>query len=194
MSLELIKELEAEKKPEKESSPFLGFLLLCVAITLVAAGAGFGVGATVLKPSAATVIVAEGQAVQQDAAPVLDDASGVSEAESGSDGVPSVPHGTLSTLPEDLTVVDIAPITTNLLDPEDVWIRMELSLAYDGAADDAISEEVHQDILAYVHTLKLYNLRGGSGFQHLMEDLNERAAIRSGGRVRRVLVRSFILE
>jgi flagellar FliL protein len=57
-----------------------------------------------------------------------------------------------------------------------------------------LAEEIHQDILAYVHTMKLYNLRGGSGFQHLMEDLDERAAIRSDGRVKRVLVRSMILE
>ncbi|MFZ2099991.1 MAG: flagellar basal body-associated FliL family protein [Oricola sp.] len=97
-------------------------------------------------------------------------------------------------LPENLTVVDIPAVTTNLLDPPDTWIRMELSLAYDGSDDEMLSQEIQQDILAYVRTMKLYNLRGGSGYQHLIEDLNDRAAIRSEGRVKRVLVRSFILE
>ena len=93
-----------------------------------------------------------------------------------------------------LVVFDIPSITTNLLDPSDAWIRMELSLVFEESADQMVAEDVHQDILAYVHTMKLYNLRGGSGYQHLIEDLEDRAAIRTEGRVKRVLVRSLILE
>ncbi|QKV19639.1 flagellar basal body-associated FliL family protein [Oricola thermophila] len=197
MSLELLEDLEAEEKPEKEGSPLLRLLLVCLAITLLAGGAGFGVGATVLSPvggTAAAVVAPAPEGAAADAPGGAADAPGAGAASAKSDRVSAAVPARRSTLPSRLTVVDIAPITTNLLDPEDVWIRMELALAYDGPADDAISEEIHQDILAYVHTMKLYNLRGGSGFQHLLEDLNERAAIRSGGRVRRVLVRSFILE
>jgi flagellar FliL protein len=53
---------------------------------------------------------------------------------------------------------------------------------------------VHQDIIAYVRTVKLYNLQGGSGYQHLISDLQDRAAIRTDGVVRKVLVRTLIFE
>lgn len=192
MSLELLEDLEGDGKAEKEGPSLVIFLVVCLVVTLAAGGAGFGVSATMLKPSALAASPVEVQAAGEPGS----DAHGTAEGAHGAGAEHAAPagHATKSGLPADLTVTDISPITTNLLDPPDTWIRMELSLAFDGEPDPGIAEEVHQDILAYVHTIKLYNLRGGSGFQHLMEDLNERAAIRSEGRVKRVLVRSFILE
>lgn len=192
MSLELLEDLEGDGKAKKEGPSLVIFLVVCLVVTLAAGGAGFGVSATMLKPSAMTATPAEAQVAEEAGS----DAHGTAEGAHGADAEQAAPagHATKGGLPADLNVYDIAPITTNLLNPADTWIRMELSLAFEGGADPAVAEEIHQDILAYVHTMKLYNLRGGSGFQHLMEDLNERAAIRSEGRVKRVLVRSFILE
>lgn len=192
MSLELLEDLEGDGKAKKEGPSLVVFLVVCVVITLAAGGAGFGVSATMLKPAAMAAAPSEDHAAQEaeaDGHAMPEDAHG---AETGH--AAPVEHAKTGGLPANLTVYDIEPITTNLLDPPDTWIRMELSLAFDGASDPAVAEEIHQDILAYVHTMKLYNLRGGSGFQHLLEDLNERAAIRSEDRVKRVLVRSFILE
>jgi len=192
VSLELLEDLEGDGKAKKEGPSFVIFLIVCLVITLVAGGAGFGVSATMLKPVTMTEAPAEEQADKAEEpdphAPAEDAHGAEAEHPVADENAPS------GGLPANLTVTDIAPITTNLLDPSETWIRMELSLAFEGESDQAVAEEIHQDILAYVHTLKLYNLRGGSGFQHLMEDLNERAAIRSDGRVKRVLVRSFILE
>ena len=191
MSLELLEELEGDGKPKKQGPSFVVFLVVCLAITLIAGGAGFGVSATMLKPVTMTAEPAKEHGAEEMKA----DAHGgetAHGAEIGHDAPAENEKAPI--LPANLVVADIAPITTNLLDPADTWIRMELSLAFDGDVETSISELVHQDILAYVHTLKLYNLRGGSGFQHLLEDLNERAAIRSEGKVKRVLVRSFILE
>jgi len=190
VSMELLEDLEGNGKAKKEGPSLVVFLVVCAVITLIAGGAGFGVSATVLKP--VTMAPPEDVAAE----PAVPETSGAPKDAHGAAAEHDAPaeHAKAGGLPADVNVIDIAPITTNLVDPEDAWIRMELSLAFEGAADDGIAEEIHQDILAYVHTMKLYNLRGGSGFQHLMEDLNERAAIRSDGRVKRVLVRSFILE
>lgn len=192
MSLELLEDLEGDGKAKKAGPSLVIFLVVCLVITLAAGGAGFGVSATMLKP--ATMMAAaptEGQAAGQ-ATPDAGMPEGAHGAAAGH--VAPAEDAKQGGLPADLTVYDIQPITTNLLDPADAWIRMELSLAFEGQSDPGVAEEIHQDILAYVRTIKLYNLRGGSGFQHLMEDLNERAAIRSEGKVKRVLVRSFILE
>jgi len=93
------------------------------------------------------------------------------------------------------TIVPLAPITTNLAQPSDVWARAEMSLVFDKApADPGLADMVHQDILAYLRTLKLHQIEGASGFQHLREDLEERASIRSDGAVKRILIRTLLLE
>ncbi|MGX5804979.1 flagellar basal body-associated FliL family protein [Bradyrhizobium sp. Arg314] len=92
------------------------------------------------------------------------------------------------------TLVQLAPITTNLASPSEVWIRLEASLLYDGPQPPEMTEQIHQDLLAYVRTLKLHQIEGASGYQHLKADLEERATLRSGGHVKQVLVRTMLLE
>ncbi|MBZ9732845.1 flagellar basal body-associated FliL family protein [Mesorhizobium sp. CA18] len=91
-------------------------------------------------------------------------------------------------------LVQLAPITTNLASPSEVWIRLEASLLYDAPQPQEVTEQIHQDLLAYVRTLKLHQIEGASGYQHLKADLEERAALRSGGHVKQVLVRTMLLE
>jgi flagellar FliL protein len=92
------------------------------------------------------------------------------------------------------TLVTLAPITTNLASPSDVWIRLEASVLYDTPQSAALTEEIHQDLLALVRTLKMHQIEGASGYQHLKADLEERAAIRSGGHAKQLLIRTLLLE
>jgi flagellar FliL protein len=48
--------------------------------------------------------------------------------------------------------------------------------------------------VAYLRTVPLAQIEGPSGFLHLREDLNERARIRSGGKVKELVVQSLMLE
>ncbi len=91
-------------------------------------------------------------------------------------------------------IVHIDPITTNLGTPADMWIRLELSLVFTGEPNVAMSELIHQDLLAYLRTIKVHQIQGASGFQHLKSDLSERAQIRSDGVVREVLVSTMLVE
>ncbi|MGY6707023.1 MAG: flagellar basal body-associated FliL family protein [Rhizobiaceae bacterium] len=91
-------------------------------------------------------------------------------------------------------IVHINPITTNLGTPADMWIRLELSLVFNGEPDVAMAELIHQDLLAYLRTVKVHQIQGASGFQHLKADLSERAEIRSEGVVREVLIRTMLVE
>lgn len=179
-----------EHQAEGKKGPSMVMLLVAYAvITLIAGGAGFGVSATMLKP--ASMAPAAGPAGK---APAEEAAHAPAAASHGAESGHAAETGEHGGAAEKLTIVDLPSITTNLVDPTDAWIRMELSLVFEGESDTMLAQEVHQDIIAYVHTMKLYNLRGGSGYQHLIEDLEERAAIRTEGRVKRVLVRSLILE
>src|SRR5947199_5318061 len=52
-------------------------------------------------------------------------------------------------------VVQLAPITTNLASPGEVWIRLEASVLYDAPQPPEVTEQIHQDLLASVRTLKM---------------------------------------
>lgn len=92
------------------------------------------------------------------------------------------------------TVVQLATMTTNLASPNDVWIRLEVSVLYDTPQPPEMTEQVHQDLLAFIRTLKMHQIEGASGYQHLKADLDERAALRSGGHAKQVLIRTMLLE
>ncbi|MEP6566648.1 MAG: flagellar basal body-associated FliL family protein [Mesorhizobium sp.] len=91
-------------------------------------------------------------------------------------------------------LVALAPITTNLASPADVWIRLEASVLYDAPQPTTVSDDIHQDLLALVRTLKMHQIEGASGYQHLKADLEERAAIRSSGHAKQVLIKTLLLE
>lgn len=103
--------------------------------------------------------------------------------------------GTGGQAPTVANIVDLAPITTNLAVPETVWIRLELSLVFDQPPQDPLlADAIQQDILAYLRTVKLMQVQGASGYQHLKSDLVERAGIRSKGLVEDVLIRTMLFE
>ena len=57
-----------------------------------------------------------------------------------------------------------------------------------------MADAIHQDLLAFVRTVKMHQIEGASGFQHLKADLGERASIRSGGHAKAVLIRTLLFE
>jgi flagellar FliL protein len=92
------------------------------------------------------------------------------------------------------TIVPLEPITTNLAAPADVWLRLELSLVLDQKQGADLPNVIHQDVLAFVRTLKLHQIEGPSGLQHFKEDLVQRAILRSDGHVKDVLIRTMLFE
>ncbi len=89
------------------------------------------------------------------------------------------------------------PVVTNLVSPEGASIRLQTAIVYDrtdAAEMDVIGREVGDDILAFVRTLSLTQLQGASGLQALRDDLNERAALRSGGKVRELLIEMLVVR
>jgi flagellar FliL protein len=90
----------------------------------------------------------------------------------------------------------LAPIVTNLANPDKTWIRIEALLVMDEQTPDAgtLSAQIVEDIVAFLRTVSLSQIQGASGFQHLREDLNDRVRVRSGGKIRDLVVQSMIIE
>ncbi|MGY6567938.1 MAG: flagellar basal body-associated FliL family protein [Salinarimonas sp.] len=89
------------------------------------------------------------------------------------------------------------PVIANLRQPRDAFIRVDFALVIDEADEAArtrLGAEIAGDVMAYLRTLDLARLEGASGLQFLREDLNERATIRSEGRVRELIIETLVVQ
>ena len=161
----------AEEDGGKKKSGLVVTIAIVLVLSLVAAGGGWMVGGLIApqvdQPETATA----GQANGKD--------------EKKEDKAEDKPRE---------NVVALEPITTNLSYPSDNWIRVEVSLVFANEPGDAIADQIHQDILAYLRTVSLQQIEGPRGFQYLREDLRERVKLRSEGRVNDLLLRTFVIE
>ncbi|WP_306118271.1 MULTISPECIES: flagellar basal body-associated FliL family protein [unclassified Roseitalea] len=164
---------------QARSSPLMTIALIALA-ALIAGGAGFGAGKVLFAPLVAERAVAPAQK------------PAVSEAVSQS--APAVTYGAEGPDLGDLTLMALEPVMTNLAAPAQTWVRGEFTVALEGAADEMLAQELQADIVAYLRTVRLQSVSQPSGFQHLVADLEDRAALRSGGRVKRVFVRALLFE
>lgn len=104
---------------------------------------------------------------------------------------------TTTSLPEAheaLGVVYLDPLTTNLSGPARTWVRLELALVFEGEPNMEIARAVQEETLAYLRTVKVHQIDGASGFQHLRSDLEERASLRSEGKVKSILIKTLLFE
>ena len=114
---------------------------------------------------------------------------GMKPAESGASAPPAPAQPS--------TIFDLPPIVTNLGAPGDTWIRLEGSIIFDQNTlphPEAVAGQIGEDILAYLRTVSLRQLEGPIGLENIRQDLNERAAIRSGGKVRELVIRTLVVQ
>jgi flagellar FliL protein len=122
------------------------------------------------------------EALRADAPPRAD-----GRAESSASPTPTQPS----------TIVDLPPIVTNLGAPQDTWVRLEGSIIFDPRTmphPEAVAGQIGDDILAYLRTVSLRQLEGPIGLENIREDLSERAAIRSDGKVRGFVIRTLVVQ
>jgi len=112
----------------------------------------------------------------------------VVKADAGAPGAPAAG-------PTDL--FEMPPIVTNLGAPKDTWIRLEASIVFDAKAiphPETLADEIASDELAYLRTVSLSQIEGPIGLQNIRQDLNERAAIRSNGKVSELIIRTLVVQ
>ena len=91
----------------------------------------------------------------------------------------------------------LGAIVTNLAGPKGTWIRLEASIVVDGnlgKEENVVAGKISEDVIAFLRTVPLSQIEGANGFQNLREDLNDRARVRGGGKVREIIIQSLIVE
>ncbi len=95
------------------------------------------------------------------------------------------------------TIVDLPPIVTNLGAPQDTWVRLEGSIIFDPedlAASRSRGGADWRRRPRLSRTVSLRQLEGPIGLENIRQDLNERAATRSGGKVRAFVIRTLVVQ
>jgi flagellar FliL protein len=156
--------VEDARTPEKGPS-LIALLCVVTGLTLVAAGGGWLLGGKLGLHF-------------PDATKVEDAKHAVVEA---------VPSG---------SVVPLKPILTNIKIPQDVWIRLEAGVvARPGEkVSDELAATIAGDFMAFMRTVNLMQLRGPAGIEYLRADLQERAAMRSQGKIEKVYIWALVME
>jgi flagellar FliL protein len=176
-----------ENAPAPKSGPSI---IIQIAVLLVMTGAAVGIGwlsGSYLNSTAPQETAAA------NASPVPDHEASAAggHGEGGGEGH----EGEQAAGTGNPLVLNLGTITTNLAAPSDTWLRLELSVVLDQPTEDPLlAQAIQQDLLAFMRTVKLHQIEGASGFQHLKSDLLERASIRSDGHVKAVLVRTMLFE
>jgi flagellar FliL protein len=91
----------------------------------------------------------------------------------------------------------LSPVVTNLASPPNTWVRLEASVVTDQLTEEEASvlvARVGEDVVAYLRTISPAQIEGARGLQYLREDLNERAAIRSSGKVRELIIETLVVQ
>ncbi|GGA98090.1 flagellar basal body-associated protein FliL [Brucella endophytica] len=93
-------------------------------------------------------------------------------------------------------VVALKPILTNLAVPSSTWIRLEAGLVAKPGEEIApdMAMKISDDFMAFLRSASLMQLQGATGLAYLRADLEERAKMRSEGKVERVFIYSLVVE
>ncbi len=149
------------------------FLLAVVVLTLLAAGGGGFLGLQIFN----TVQV-----------PAAGAAPAKPQAEASAHAPP---------YSGDIAVRELQPMLANLMSPDNAWVRVQAAVIFmkkDVPEPDQLAAQITDDLLAYLKTLTAAQLQGASGLQHLREDFNDRAAVRSDGKVREVVIETIVVQ
>ena len=152
----------------KPAGGVIGLLVVCLALALAGAGGGY----VLVRQAMAT---ARSQALAEPASSAPD----IAAAYTGPN-----------------RVVPLQPVVATMATPG-VWVRLEGVLVHDASRGELAPDTVPavaQDIVALLRTLTVAHVSGASGFLHLKEDIDARAALRSDGRVREVLIQTLVYE
>ena len=168
----------AEAEPQagaKKKSSFMSILIEWLLITLIAAGAGFGLAAMAPPPPP------DKEEKLSNKLPK----NGEAAAEKASACAPGP------------AIIEMPPIVTNIASPPDTWVRLEASIVVDPKAlpkADIVAAQIAADELAYLRTLSVNELQGPIGLENIRQDLRDRAAVRSQGKVVDLLLKTLVLQ
>jgi flagellar basal body-associated protein FliL len=168
-----------------------------VVATVIGVGGGGFLGYTLVgEPPAAASHGGEAPVAAKPAEPA-DSGHGHGGGHGGGAHAPSAGGAKEAPAAPKMRLKELAPIVTNLAAPETSWVRLQAAIVYDGEAlpqPDVLVSEVTADIVAFLRTMTFESIEGADGLRRLHEDLSERAAIRSEGKIRELIIQALVVQ
>ena len=181
---------EGEEGGKKKGGGLVVTIVIVLVLSLIAGGGGWFLGKSISDKFIT-------QEKKDEIAKKAAEQAAIAAAEAGGEkkagkkeeggGVPKLANA-------ENNVVALEPITSNLAYPSQSWVRLEVALLFGDKPDEKTAEEVHQDIMAYIRTVSLQQIQSARGFEYLRQDIKERAALRTEGRVKDVMFRTFVVQ
>jgi flagellar FliL protein len=189
----------SNKNDASAQAPLAQTVMVLVALTLTGAGGGAFLGMSLGQGSPASSGRSPGEMLRE----TNGGANGVDEKQHGlADGHGG--GGSAASLEavrapgqSKMQLKELPPVITNLGTPETSWVRLQASIVYDVKAvpqPDLLVTELMSDLVAFLRTISLASIEGPEGLRRLHEDLSERAAIRSEGRVREFIIQALVIQ
>ncbi len=98
---------------------------------------------------------------------------------------------------EDTAVARLEPVVTNLARPAGSRVRIQGAMVFDTEVVSDVERlraSVSQDILAFMRTVGLGELRGASALNHLRDDLNANVRASTDGAVIEILIEQLVIQ
>ena len=111
--------------------------------------------------------------------------------------VEATPESKPSPYAGDTVLQELPAMVVNLADPPEMRVRLQVSIVFSKKAVEVpalLAAQIGDDFMAFLKTLTIRQLQGASGLQFLREDLTERAATRSDGKVREIIIETLVVQ
>ena len=96
-----------------------------------------------------------------------------------------------------MVIRNLQPLITNIMLPNDLWVRLEAAIVYDQAevADpDLMLSEISGDLMAYLRSLTLRVMQGADGLMFVRQDMRERIGLRTKGLARDIIILTLVVQ
>jgi flagellar FliL protein len=98
--------------------------------------------------------------------------------------------------PNDALEIQIPSIIVDMESEPKTRLRLDVSIivAHGTSESGSLKNEVREDIIAFLKGISVTDIQGVRGFQHLREQLDDRAKIRGRGAILGLLIGGLVLE
>jgi len=120
-----------------------------------------------------------------------------SQVAAGASAAPVTPPAPALHATDDAVLVAMPAVLTNLAEPKTTWVRLEGVLLTGKQTQDpadVLANQASENVMTYLHSVKLNEIEGASGLLALREDLNDLVRTLSKGQVREVMIHTLVLE
>ena len=187
---------------EPDKSTFKTVLLSGLLAVVFGVSSGFAVGYLTYVAPPAEVVPMDGQSPAEQTSEVAPEHKAEGETAKPAEGEHGNPVEGDAKLAEGGHVagqavagnISLEPIVTNLAEPAEMWIRLELVLVSAEPIETDLILQIHEDLFAFVHTMHLSEMTGPSALIDLKSELLARAKQRSNGRIQKLYIKTLLFE